>query len=105
MIDKDPTSYSFLTYLWVIGISVLGGIVSFMRKVRERKARVFNVVEFIGEIAASALAGVITFWLCQSSEISQLTTAVFVAISGHMGSKALALLESWMERNFPQLKD
>jgi hypothetical protein len=105
MIDKDPSSYPLLTYLWVFGLSIMAGIVSFTRKLRQRRAKVFSVAEFLGEVGASALAGVITFWLCESAEFSQLSTAAFVGISGHMGSRALTLLESWVERNFPIEKE
>lgn len=101
MIDKDPSSYSFATYVWVLGLSSLAGIVSFMRKVKRGRARSYSVAEFIGEVGASALAGVVTFWLCQNAGISQLLTAAFVGISGHMGSRALALFEEWAERHFP----
>jgi hypothetical protein len=103
MIEKDPSNIPLVTYLWVLALSVFSGFASFMRNLRQGRARVFNIVEFVGEIASSALAGLITFWLCQESGVSPLMTAVFVAISGHMGSKALALLEDWMERRFPEM--
>jgi len=103
MIEKDPSTYPLLTYLWVIGLSVFSGFASFMRNLKKGRARVFNIVEFVGEIASSALAGLITFWLCQESNVSQLMTAVFVAVSGHMGSKALNMFEEWAEKRFPDL--
>jgi len=59
MPEKDPTSYSFLTYVWVFGLAILGGVVSFMRKLQDGHAKVFNLVEFFGEIVTSAFAGVI----------------------------------------------
>lgn len=105
MVEKDPSSYPLLTYLWVILLSMFGGFVSFMRNLRNGKTRVFNVIEFIGEITSSALAGLITFWLCQASGVSQLMTAVFVGISGHMGSKALSMFEEWAEARFPEVSN
>lgn len=102
MIEKDPTSYSLLTYLWVFGLAVLGGVVNFMRKLQEGHARAFNIIEFIGEIVTSAFAGVITFWLCENADLSQLITAAFVGISGHMGSRALFMAEGWLTKQFPK---
>ena len=102
MPDKDPTSYSLLTYLWVFGLSSLGGIVSFLNKLKKGYARAFNIAEFIGEISASAFAGVITFWLCESSEISPLVTAALVGVSGHMGSRAILMFEEWLSKKFPE---
>lgn len=101
MPEKDPTSYSLLTYAWVFMLSMMGGVVSFMRKIQQGHARVFNFMEFVGEIVTSAFAGVITFWLCESAGMSPLITAAMVGISGHMGSRALFVIEEWLKNKFP----
>ena len=98
--SKDPTTYGLLTYMWVFGLSSWGGFVSFMRKRRQGVARPFNIAEFFGEIATSAFAGVLTFYLAESAGLPQLMTAAMVAISGHMGGRAVFLIERWMERKF-----
>lgn len=101
MPEKDPTTYSVLTYAWVLLLSSWGGFVSFMKKRRDGIARPFNFAEFFGDIAASALAGVITFYLCEAADTPQLMAAALVAISGHMGGRALFIFEKWMERRYP----
>jgi hypothetical protein len=98
---KGPESYAWLTYLWVLGLSSLGGFVAFVRKVKEGNARAWNFAEFLGEIATSAFAGMLTFFLCESSNINPLMTAAFVGITGHMGSRALFYLESFFSAKFP----
>lgn len=95
---KNPFGYELMTYIWVIFISAIGGIVSFMRKVRQGAARVFNITEFIGEIITSAFVGMLTFWLCEAGGISPLVTAALVGVSGHMGSRAIFLIEKKVER-------
>lgn len=101
MIDKDPTSYSLVTYLWVFMLAILGGIVNFMRKLQAGHTSVFNFIEFIGEIVTSAFAGVITFWLCENAGFPALMTAAFVGVSGHMGSRAIFMFENWLKAKFP----
>lgn len=103
MLEKDPSSYSLLTYVWVFALAILGGVVNFMRKLQAGHARAFNLVEFIGELVTSAFAGVITFWMCEHAGMSPLITAAFVGISGHMGSRALFLFEGWLQNRFPKL--
>lgn len=102
MMEKDPLSYSALTYMWVFALAVLGGVVNFMRKLQEGHARAFNIIEFIGEIVTSAFAGVITFWLCENAGFSPLVTAAFVGVSGHMGSRAIFMLEEFLKTKFPK---
>ncbi len=102
---KDPTSFGWITYLWVIGLSALGGFVSFTRKMKNGSARVWNVVELIGELATSAFAGILTFWLCSAADIQPLLTAAFVGIAGHAGSRALFAFERWAQSRFPHPED
>ncbi|CAB5079582.1 LydA-like holin [uncultured Caudovirales phage] len=102
MVDRDPTSYPLLTYAWVLGLSALGGFVSFMNKLKAGKTRAFNIAEFMGEIATSAFTGVITFWLCENAQFSPLITAALVGVSGHMGSRAIMLFEDFLAKKFTE---
>lgn len=96
MSEKGPAAYSLFTYLWVFGLAMLGGLVSFMRKARQGHTRWFNLAELVGEIVTAAFAGVLTFWVCEWSGIDPLLTAAFVGVSGHMGSRAVFMFEQMM---------
>lgn len=104
MPEKDPTNYGILTYGWVLALSAWGGLAAWIRKRNEGTARPFNFMELVGEIFISAFAGLITFFLGESAGINPLITAALVGISGHMGSRAIFLLESWAERKFSVAK-
>lgn len=101
MPEKSPENFTILTYAWVFGLSMLGGAVAFFRKVKQGHARAWNFAEFFGELATSAFAGILTFYLCEWSQMSPLATAAFVGISGHMGSRALVHFEAYFESRFP----
>lgn len=98
MPEKDPASYGLITYAWVFALSVLGGTASFFSKVKAGAARWFNIAELIGEMFISAFAGVATFYLCEFANFAPLLTAVLVAIAGHMGTRAIFVLEQFFER-------
>lgn len=104
MPEKDPTNFSLLTYAWVLLLSSWGGLVSFMRKRRCGMVRPFNFAELLGELLTSAFAGMLTFWLCEASNINPLVTAALVGISGHMGSRAIFQFEQWAEARFSDRK-
>jgi NhaP-type Na+/H+ and K+/H+ antiporter len=95
MPEKDPTSYSIVTYAWVLFLSCWGGLVGFYRKYKLGYVRAFNIAEFFGDIFTSGFVGVITFYLCESSKMDPLLTAAFVGVSGHMGSRAIFQIEAW----------
>jgi len=100
MPEKDPTTYSCLTYTWVLVLSAWGGIVNFLRKRKSGVARPFNIAELVGEVVTSAFSGVVTFYLCESSTITPLVTAAPVGISGHIGGRAIFVVESAVESKF-----
>lgn len=104
MPEKDPSNYSLLTYLWVVGLSAMGGAVNFARKLKAGTARAFNITEFIGELITSGFAGLLTFWLCEAADLNKLLSAVLIGISGHMGSRAIYRIEKWAEEKFGSAK-
>lgn len=105
MIEKDPTTYSLLTYLWVLGISTLGGIVSYGRKRRMNLIPRFSITELLGEMFTSAFAGLVTFFLCEAANIDPMLSAAMIAISGHMGSRAIFMLEDWLQHRYGKFID
>lgn len=93
MPHKDPATYSILTYIWVIGLSAMGGIAHYINKLNSGLSR-FNLVEIFGEIFVSGFAGLMTFYLCEAAEIEYPLTAVLIGVSGHMGSRTIFILEN-----------
>lgn len=100
MPDKDPSTYTMITYAWIVALAAWGGIVNFINKVRQGEARACNIAEFIGEIVTSGFAGILTFWLAEAANINPLITAALVGISGHLGSRAIFLMERWATWKF-----
>ncbi len=98
MPEKDPTTYSLLTYGWVLLLASWGGVANYIRKVKSGQSEKFSFLEVAGEILISGFTGVLTFWLCELAAFHPLLTAAFVGISGHMGSRAIALLEDQFKR-------
>lgn len=105
MLDKDPFSYSILTYLWIVTIASWGGIAGYLHKINMHEIKRFSPLEFIGEVIISSFVGIITFWLCKASGIDELITAASVGLSGHMGSRALFLLENNLRKTVIKTRD
>lgn len=96
--DLTIRAIDWFTWVWVIGISSLGGVVSFWQKLKTGTARPFNFAELLGEITGSAFVGIITFLLCKNYGFNELITAALVGITGHMGSRAMMLFERVLEK-------
>ena len=84
--------------LWMIGVAMIGGAVSFYSKVKAGKARAANIPELIGELFVSGAVGAFTYWLLQGLDVNPYLQAAGVGISGHMGSRAIYLAEQYIEK-------
>jgi hypothetical protein len=84
--------------VWMAVIAATGGIVSFYGKMKAGHVRAFNITEFLGEIITSAAVGLVTFWICKGFAVNEWLTAAGVAISGHMGARAIFILEKALEK-------
>lgn len=91
---------AILTWVWILGLSALGGIVSFVQKIKTGAARAWNFTELVGEIATSGLAGIITANLADSINAPASLKYALVGIVAHMGSRGLLKLESLANAKF-----
>ena len=98
--EKTITGYALLTYAWVLALSTWGGMVNYLSKIRMGHIARFNITELIGDMFISGFTGVLTFWMCEAAGFNELTTAVFVGISGHMGVRMIGKFEKLMSRKF-----
>ena len=93
---SSPFGFAVFTYVWVIVLSIWGGVVNYIHKVRSGQCARFNITELMGDVCPSGFVGLLTFWLCQAAHFNELLTAVFVGVSGHMGARSMLKLEAYM---------
>lgn len=98
--DKNPLDYSVGQYLFLLGIAVLGGAVSWFAKVRAGHLQAWNAMHLIGELTTSAFAGLLAFYLCEWAGTPQLVTISMVGVAGHMGARAIEAFEKMARRKF-----
>mgnify|MGYP001157479394 CR=1 FL=1 len=103
--EKTITGFALLTYAWVLALSMWGGIVNYISKIKSGDIARFNITELIGDIFVSGFTGLLTFWMCQAAGFGELLTAVFVGVSGHMGARMIGKLEQALSRKFELAHD
>lgn len=110
--SNDPFfAVNLATYLVIIGVSILGGLVQFIRKLNQSTEpqplhRILG--KFLGEMIIAVFAGLLTFWICMYVGFSMTVTVVMVSISAHMGGKAIDTMvdirSAWIEIQKNKLK-
>lgn len=94
-VAKDPLSYHWLTYLWVAVISGWGGFVRFLNSMNDsRRDFKRSLLTLFAGLVTSVFVGVITFYACEIANFDKLTTAICVAITGHLGAEAIRMLQT-----------
>lgn len=108
MLDKDPQNQSLfveimrnaMPYLYTLFLAAWGGAVHHFQRLRAHKMK-FRWRDFFIDIFICGFAGILTYLLCKSASINGAQAAFLIAISGHMGARAIAGLSSIYERVFP----
>ena len=79
----------WLTYFWVVGVSLWGGIVSFC----EKKGEAFSWGKLFAHLSSASFAGLMTFYICQYGNVPEPLIGVFCGIAAHLGTPALLKLK------------
>ena len=80
-----------------IALSVFGGIVNYVHRM-DKHGMAFSLFRLMVDIFTSGFVGIVSFMLCDAAGLGWSTTAAVVAISGHMGTRALFLIEKAAEK-------
>lgn len=78
-------------------LSCWGGAVNYIAKNRKKQ---FRARDLIFDLIISSFAGSMMHLLCKHAGLSQEVSAVLIAISGHMGTRAIASFEKLRDRFF-----
>ncbi len=81
-----------LGWLWIFCLAVWGGTASYIARVR-KMGLPFSFIELVGEWTISGFAGVMTGYLCFAAGFPDYVTMAFAGVAGHMGGRAISLLE------------
>lgn len=94
-----------LGYLWFVLLAVWGGTANYIHRSNNDAAREFRVIELIGEWFISGLSGLLTAYLCAEAGFSYYITAVACAVAGHMGGRAINLIEHIFKSRVPNISN
>lgn len=86
------TLTDYLPLIFASFLAGIGGAVHYLNKI-DKNGVPFRAFNFFLEIFTSGFVGIIAFMLCDSAGWNWQFTAAIVAISGHMGARALFIME------------
>lgn len=95
----DMLSATGVGFVWFLLLAAWGGTASYLSRIKKTKTR-FSIMELVGEWTISAFAGVITAFVCYEMQFSFYATAALTGIAGHMGGRAIALVEHFVETSY-----
>lgn len=96
------TKTTEVTFPWfsMIGaflLATFGGVVHYLQSLISSK-RTWSLLSFVVESFTSGFVGILAFFLCEYVGLSHYPTAFIVAMTGHMGAKAIQKFQLvWVE--------
>ena len=93
MPEKDPTTWTWATWLLAIGMGFSGGAVNLWAKLKSQHPRAFSIFEVIGELFTSGFIGAGSFMAAYALGASEGISAGVAGIAGHMSTRLLFALE------------
>lgn len=94
-----------LGYLWFVLLAIWGGTANYIHRAQHDETREFKIVELVGEWFISGLSGLLTAYLCAEAGFSYYITAVACAVAGHMGGRAINMIEFLFKSKIPMTQD
>lgn len=85
--------------LFAVMLAATGGAVQYFNKI-DKNGIPFSFFKLLIEVSTSGFVGIVSFELCDAAGMSWQLTAALVAISGHMGARALVLIENLLIKRY-----
>lgn len=98
MEEKDIFSHPPKLYLGLLGLTMLGGLVSWLAKVRRGEVPISSLSHLIGELTTSAFAGILAWLVCHAVGTPPYLEAAIVGLCGHAGARAVDALEAFIAK-------
>jgi len=86
-------------YIWLLGMAIWGGTSSYISRIKKAHMR-FSLPELIGEWSISSFSGFVTALLCSQAGMSFELCAAMAGIGGHMGGRAIFVIEKYVVNKF-----
>lgn len=97
---KPPDGQTPIADIWpwlsTFGLSLWGGLVHYAQRVRNGEPFSWRAMAL--DLIVCSFAGLLTFLMCESAGIRGPIQAVLIAVSAHMGTRAIASLEVVRDR-------
>lgn len=86
---RDPLGYPWSTYLWVVCIACMFGLIKHINGMRK-----FRFGHLMVDLITAGGTGIVAFWLCEAREIHGPLSAVLIATAGLMGNRCWSEFEN-----------
>ncbi len=80
---KSPWGFSWLQYASAWAVSILGGVTAWLQSKKD------GWRSLLADLFASSFVGLVMFWSCEVLGVHGALQAVAIAVSSHMGTRAL----------------
>jgi len=84
-------------------VSLWGGLVNYLGRLRSGAVKQFNVVELIGEFTISSFAGLLVGFVALAFNVHLLICMALAGVAGHAGGRTVYFLDAMFSKKLESL--
>ncbi len=93
----------WLTYVLILLLSIWGGFVNYLGRIKAGVVKRFDLIELVGEFAISSFSGLLFGLIALSFNADSLMAMAIAGVAGHAGARAVYMLNSIFESKLTSL--
>lgn len=98
MAHQDPANVPLITYVWVVGLSLLSSVAGYLSRINSGKPVNRPAMQLLQDVCYCELAGLSSYFMAQTAELSEMQAILVVALGSHMGARLIFLMQNMLTR-------
>jgi CHASE2 domain-containing sensor protein len=99
---NDPTHWTGVEWLLVMSVSLFGGLINWLQKIRDNNILAFNVLVVIGELCTAGFVGFLSFAFLAGLSINVGLSAGISGTMAHLSTRALVVIQNAILKKIEQ---
>lgn len=88
---------NYITLVMMVFLSLWGGLVNYLGRIKSGIVKRFNLVELIGEFTISSFAGLLVGFVAIAFDVNAYVSLALAGVAGHAGGRTVYFLDKIFE--------
>lgn len=96
-LPQGGSDANYITLVMMVVLSLWGGLVNYLGRIKSGVVKRFNLVELIGEFTISSFAGLLVGFIAIAFDVNPYVSLALAGVAGHAGGRTVYFLDKIFE--------